>query len=85
MPAHGRVTVDEERCKGCELCIPVCPVDILEMSDRTNSHGHRVITVSDMSPCTGCTLCARICPDQVFVVYKDLSERELEASPMDAT
>ena len=27
----GTVLIDVERCKGCELCIPVCPVDCIAM------------------------------------------------------
>ena len=70
MPTRGWVTIKAERCKGCELCIPVCPTNILTLGQATNSKGYPVITVTDMESCTGCTLCARICPDQVFDVYK---------------
>lgn len=76
MPAQGRVVIDGERCKACELCIEVCPTNILELGTETNSHGYRMIQVTDMNNCTGCTLCARICPDMVFDVFKNYSRRD---------
>ena len=30
-------TVDSERCKGCGLCVDVCPKDVLEISGRVNA------------------------------------------------
>ncbi|MCL4426613.1 MAG: 4Fe-4S binding protein [Firmicutes bacterium] len=65
-----RVVFDEERCKGCELCTAVCPQKIVHMSDRFNSKGYRVATVTDQEMCTSCTLCARTCPDVVISVYR---------------
>ena len=33
--------VNEEYCKGCGLCVVVCPKKILELSaERTNSKGY---------------------------------------------
>ena len=30
--AKGMVIIDEDRCKGCALCAPVCPPKILEIA-----------------------------------------------------
>ena len=59
-----------DRCKGCELCIGICPKHVLE-SDMTlvNKLGHHPIRLTDADACTSCALCARICPDSVFTVY----------------
>jgi Fe-S-cluster-containing hydrogenase component 2 len=32
----AKIVVDEERCKGCELCIPACPKHIMVMSEKFN-------------------------------------------------
>ena len=29
---RGTIVLDADRCKGCELCIPVCPPRVLDMS-----------------------------------------------------
>lgn len=64
----GTVRIDVESCKGCELCIPVCPPRVLEMSKEVNGIGFRFPILLD--GCTGCELCAEICPDYCFEVYR---------------
>jgi 2-oxoglutarate ferredoxin oxidoreductase subunit delta len=60
--------MDLERCKGCELCIDVCPPGVLSMSEQRNERG---FLVPALSPgCTGCAACQMICPDFVFEVYR---------------
>lgn len=67
----AKVSFNEERCKGCELCTTVCPKKIVEMSkDRLNSKGFHPAQVTDMDKCIGCAFCARICPDVVIRVEK---------------
>ena len=35
----GRVVIDSEKCKGCLLCVGVCPSNVLKKSDTYNSKG----------------------------------------------
>ena len=59
-----------DRCKGCELCISVCPRHVLELdSSIVNALGHHPIRLTDAAACTSCALCVRVCPDAVFTVY----------------
>jgi 2-oxoglutarate ferredoxin oxidoreductase subunit delta len=59
-----------DRCKGCELCVTVCPHHVLALdADVVNVLGHHPVRLTDPTPCTSCALCARICPDAVFTVY----------------
>lgn len=65
----GTVAINEHLCKGCDLCVVVCPEHVLAMTDRLNSKGWPIVAlISD--GCTGCTLCADVCPDGVFTVYR---------------
>lgn len=34
------VVIDEERCKGCGLCINACPKKVLSFSKKFNSKGY---------------------------------------------
>jgi 2-oxoglutarate ferredoxin oxidoreductase subunit delta len=69
--AKGIVLIDEDRCKGCGLCVTVCPKHILRLAERRfNAKGYQPIEVTAPEACTGCTLCAVICPDVVFTVYR---------------
>jgi 2-oxoglutarate ferredoxin oxidoreductase subunit delta len=75
--SRGTVTIERERCKGCELCIPACPPEVLSMSSEVNGMGFRV---PELYPgCTGCGACLLVCPDFVFEVfrYEDPVEHEV--------
>jgi 2-oxoglutarate ferredoxin oxidoreductase subunit delta len=68
----GRVKFDEDRCKGCELCTTVCPVNIVIMDKkRINSKGYHPATVVEMDKCIGCANCAVMCPDVVITVERE--------------
>jgi len=69
--AQGRIVVDEQRCKGCELCTTVCPKNVIEMSSEFNAKGYRPAVLVDPNlNCTGCAICAVICPDAAITVYR---------------
>ena len=71
--ATGRVVIDVERCKGCELCREACPPDVLALAEELNSKGYRpVILLDPHHDCTGCALCATVCPDGCITVYRDV-------------
>ncbi len=72
MATRGRIVVDIERCKGCELCASVCPHSGIRMSETFNSRGYRPATwVASGAECTGCATCAVICPDAAITVYRE--------------
>jgi 2-oxoglutarate ferredoxin oxidoreductase subunit delta len=65
---RGTVVIAKDRCKGCELCVPACPVNVLTMSKDINEIGFRYPLLS--AGCTGCTACQQVCPDYIFEVYR---------------
>ncbi|SJZ85104.1 4Fe-4S dicluster domain-containing protein [Selenihalanaerobacter shriftii] len=67
----AKVEFDQDRCKGCELCTTVCPVDIVVIDDKINVKGFHAATVSDEDKCISCGRCASICPDVVIEVNKE--------------
>lgn len=69
--------VNEEYCKGCGLCVSVCPKKILELSlDKTNSKGYNAMRIIDEDKCIGCLCCARICPDVVMQIERKDGKEE---------
>jgi 2-oxoglutarate ferredoxin oxidoreductase subunit delta len=67
---RGAVVVDVDRCKGCELCVPACPTDVLAMSKDVNIKGYHFSFMANPEACTGCMNCALVCPDTVITVYR---------------
>ena len=65
----GRVEINIERCKGCELCTAECKEHALSLGDAINLKGYRYV-VANNDLCTGCVNCALVCPDAVITVYR---------------
>ncbi len=58
------ITINENKCKACYLCISECPKGLLKISDKTNSLGNHVVEFNDPNhECLGCAMCATRCPD----------------------
>ncbi len=62
------ITIDEEYCKGCNLCTEFCPLKVYEQSQKLNKKGIYVPIPIDWKKCTKCGLCTLICPDQAIKV-----------------
>jgi 2-oxoglutarate ferredoxin oxidoreductase subunit delta len=65
----GKVVIDIEKCKGCELCTVSCKESVLYLSKSLNHKGYRYILAKN-ELCTGCVNCALVCPDGVITVYR---------------
>lgn len=65
------IVIDEELCKGCELCVHFCPRKNIEMAEGFNSKGNRFSYLAEKDNCTGCALCAKICPDVAIEVWRE--------------
>ena len=65
---RATVSIDEEKCKSCELCIPVCPPQVLRLADHFNGKGYHPVQL--VGECTGCEMCFLVCPDYVLEIYR---------------
>ncbi len=66
----GAIVVDIEKCKGCSICIPACPTDVIALAKEVNGKGYHFAFMENPDVCTGCTNCAVVCPDGVITVYR---------------
>ena len=55
------VIINEPWCKGCKICVEICPKNVLAMDGL-------VAKVVDIDSCTGCLLCEQLCPDFAIIV-----------------
>lgn len=76
----GMILIEEDRCKGCGLCVEFCPQDMLGMAEgRFNAIGYPPVEIIKDDACTGCELCAVMCPDVVFTVYRQRKKKDRPA------
>lgn len=69
MSRKGRVSFNQDRCKGCGLCVSVCPVKILDFDTKAvNKRGYIPAFVKEPDKCIACVNCAIMCPDLVITV-----------------
>ena len=75
----GYIQIDEERCKGCELCGEACPRSLIRYSARINHLGYHPAEFDQVEPlgckgkekgCTGCAVCGMVCPETAIAVYR---------------
>ena len=59
-------SIDQERCKGCTLCIKSCPADAIS-GEAKKPH------VIDKAICVKCGACMQACPDKFKAVVKEKS------------
>ena len=68
----GRISIiiDEEICKGCGLCVEVCPRKAMRFAAHINTRGFHPASVTDADECTGCAQCAIMCPDACIKIVR---------------
>ena len=55
--------IETDRCKGCGLCVSVCPKNVLELSEQVNSLGYFPAYQARPEDCILCAICCTMCPD----------------------
>ena len=73
--AKGKIVIDRERCKGCQLCFEVCPNHRIGAEDSLNKKGYLPAhftegEIEGKKGCTGCAQCATVCPEVAIEVYR---------------
>ena len=68
---QGAVVVNQQRCKGCNLCVVSCPTQAISLHpEEVNDKGYHYCYMSNPDVCIGCTNCGTVCPDGCIAVYK---------------
>ena len=71
-----KIIINPHFCKGCHICVFVCPHGVLEVSDEVDNRGFFLPKVINLDACTVCKLCELQCPD--FAISVQASEKDQE-------
>jgi len=69
--AKFKLNFNADVCKGCELCLSVCPKDVIELSEAINSKGYSPACAAREEDCIGCASCAQVCPDGAIEIFRE--------------
>ena len=63
--------IDKNICKGCGLCVTVCPKKVLEITEQVNTKGYFPVYRARPEDCIYCALCCTMCPDVAITIAED--------------
>ena len=66
--------IDSERCKGCGLCVAVCPKNVLELMKELNAKGYFPAFQARPEDCIHCAICCTMCPDVAITIDETADE-----------
>ena len=67
----AKLTFNVDMCKGCGLCVDVCPKGVLAIAkEKINKKGHHPAELTDEAACVGCASCAMMCPDCIITIER---------------
>lgn len=60
--------IDVGLCKGCGLCVSVCPKKVLEIDTKVNAKGYFPAYQARPEDCVKCAICCNMCPDVAITI-----------------
>lgn len=57
------IHLNQKWCKGCYICLEVCPKKVFEKSSKVSDKGFNPVAASHPELCTLCLQCEMLCPD----------------------
>lgn len=63
-----KYVIESDSCKGCGLCIDVCPKKVLAISQEVNTKGYFPVYQVSPQDCVHCATCCIMCPDAAISI-----------------
>lgn len=71
-PKDNKLRVVSKYCKGCGLCVDICPTGTLLLEDNIESKFGISVSIDAPEFCIGCKMCENRCPD--FAIFSNFDE-----------
>jgi Pyruvate/2-oxoacid:ferredoxin oxidoreductase delta subunit len=80
--ASGEYTlvINETWCKGCRICVDLCPKQVLAMVEAPDRWEGAIAKVTAMEACNGCEICEVECPDFAISVTAPQKKKSPKAA-----
>ena len=76
--ANGhRLDITEAWCKGCDICVKMCPERCLRLDPRG------IAELANPAACTGCRVCEWLCPDFAIRVMENDRRKQGQGAALD--
>jgi 2-oxoglutarate ferredoxin oxidoreductase subunit delta len=72
----GELVILTHRCKGCGICVELCPKQVLALEGVPSGTAFRTVKAVRPEDCILCRRCEHSCPDFAIYVIKDKEEDE---------
>ncbi len=66
-----KLLVHETWCKGCRICVDLCPTKTLAMVESPDRWEGSIVKVTNMEACNGCGICEAECPDFAISIFAE--------------
>lgn len=66
----AKIKLNQHWCKGCGLCIEICPKNVYDREVNVSAKGFREIIIKNPDACNQCMLCELLCPDLAITIQK---------------
>jgi len=67
-----KIVINTEWCKGCHICVEVCPRQVLDVDGDAFVRGSHPVRVARIEDCTVCRQCELLCPDLAITVEEGI-------------
>ncbi len=79
-PEKHQISLRPFYCKGCGLCVEICPTGVLLLNNNNRSKWGITVIKAAVDYCIGCHMCEHRCPDfAILIDYgKDQRGKQIE-------
>jgi 2-oxoglutarate ferredoxin oxidoreductase subunit delta len=67
----SKIIIDTDFCKGCNLCVHVCPTGALQNGSEIRSARGYLIPKTNPEKCIICRMCEIVCPDFSVTILEE--------------